>query len=73
MKNAMPRPDHISWLEAAGKLLCSSGPALSRRQIITTPSPFSRVAIGSISGSAYGANFRISRCAIRASAPMPRP
>lgn len=73
MNSPIPRADHISWFRAAGKLALSSLPALSSRQIITTPRPFSRVAIGSISGSAYGAKRRTSRCATSASAPMPSP
>ncbi len=67
MNRAAPAVDQTSCEPAAW----SCGVSWSRRWISTSPMPLSSTAMGSSSGSAYGAVSRTAPCASRASAPSP--
>ncbi len=79
-KNAMPSAEYSSCFGASGLnapnsdlARCWSLGDWSSRQMMTSPRPFSSVASGNSSGSAYRANFRTTRWPTPASRPSPKP
>ena len=79
-KAATPTALHSTWYVVVIEFMVLTGtpglpprPACCRRQIMTTPRPFSIAASGSISGSDHGASHRTARCAMNTMTANARP